>query len=513
MSQKYFLYALFFLFGTIFCCKKKTKEISHLGTINWEVACNESARPLFEKGLLLLHSFEYPDARAAFIEAQKADTDFLLAYWGEAMTWNHPIWNAQYPTEGKEVLAKLGDTPELRLTKAKNQIQKDLLQSVEILFEDGDKYEKDAAYAEHMQALKSKYPDNHEIASFYALALLGASHDGRDAELYGKGAKIAQGIIEENPNHPGALHYLIHSYDDPDHAHLALNAANSYASVAPDASHALHMPSHIYVALGMWDDVIKSNIASWNASEERKKRMDLDNDALGYHALQWLVYGYLQKGEISKASELVDDMYTYAQDEPSARARTHWVMIRGAYLAETDAWDSELQDQNFDYDDLNISIQTMDLFSQGMRLYKQQDETGLVRTIDEIEAVYREAEKKSLVSGAAMCSGVSWNKQKASQQNLNNAKVMQLELQALLAQLEDRLEDTHTLLQRASELEGETAYAFGPPKVIKPAPELYGEFLLKQGKKQEAAKYFSETLKRAPNRRLSSIGIEAANEV
>ena len=146
-----------------------------------------------------------------------------------------------------------------------------------------------------MEQLSEKYPNNHEISAFYALSLLGSVPDGRDDAIYGKGAIIAKGIIEENPNHPGALHYLIHSYDDPAHAHLALNAANSYAKVAPEASHALHMPSHIYLAMGMWDEVISSNINSYQASINRMERKNLDNNARGYHAYHWLQYGYLQK--------------------------------------------------------------------------------------------------------------------------------------------------------------------------------------------------------------------------
>ncbi|MCF6223634.1 MAG: hypothetical protein L3J34_07890 [Flavobacteriaceae bacterium] len=154
-----------------------------------------------------------------------------------------------------------------------------------------------------MKKLNLKYPDNHEVKAFYALSLLGSVSDGRDDEIYGKGAKIAQGIIEENPNHPGALHYLIHSYDDPKHANLALDAAYSYAKVAPDASHALHMPSHIFVAMGMWDEVVKSNENSYQASVNRMERKKLDNDARGYHAFHWLEYGYLQQNRFEDAKK------------------------------------------------------------------------------------------------------------------------------------------------------------------------------------------------------------------
>ena len=196
-----------------------------------------------------------------------------------------------------------------------------------------------------MGELLKKYPDNHEISAFYALSLLGSVEDGRDDEIFGKGAKIAQGILKENPNHPGALHYLIHSYDDPDHAQYALSAADAYAVVAPDASHALHMPSHIYVAMGMWDKVVSSNENSYQASLNRMQRKNL-KDGRGYHAYHWLEYGYLQQEREEDARKLVQDLVIYTEENPSKYARTHLVFLKGTYLVETENWDSPIADIN-----------------------------------------------------------------------------------------------------------------------------------------------------------------------
>ena len=220
--------------------------------------------------MLLLHSFEYFDARSEFLKAQELDKDFAMAYWGELMAYNHSIWQRQLTDRAKGVLRKMGPTRETRLKLAKTEIEKDFLMSVELLYGKGERSNRDKAYTEHMKKMVEKYPNNHEVLSFYALSLLASSKNGRDEVLFDKSAQIAKGILEENKNHPGALHYLIHSYDDPDHAHLAVDAADSYAKVAPDAAHALHMPSHIYVALGRWNDVVTSNIASWNASMKKK---------------------------------------------------------------------------------------------------------------------------------------------------------------------------------------------------------------------------------------------------
>ncbi len=271
-----------------------------LGVISIDVSGSPEAIPAFEEGLKLLHSFEFDDAGEKFRKAQEIDPDFAMAYWGEAMTENHPLWREQEFDKANEILNKLGETKEERRSKFKTEFEKDLFDAVSILYGAGDKKARDQAYSDFMGELHDKYPDNHEVAAFYGLSVLGAVKGGRDLNQYGKGAKIVQSVIAENPNHPGALHYLIHSYDDPDNAPKALEAANSYAKIAPEAKHALHMPSHIYVALGMWDEVISSNVAAFAASEKRKAKKELGNDALDYHSLKWLMYGYLQKKEFAK---------------------------------------------------------------------------------------------------------------------------------------------------------------------------------------------------------------------
>src|SRR5690606_12522759 len=189
-------------------------------------------------------------------------------------------------------------------------------------------------------------PSNQEVAAFYALSLLGSVPEGRDDAIYGKGAKIAKGILKEISKNPGALHYLIHTYDDPDHATLALNIANAYSKFASDAIYSLYMPSYIYVAMGMWDNVISSNIASYQASVDRMEEKNLDNDARGYHAFHWLQYGYLQKENFEEAKKMVLDMKKYASEDQSKRARVHLVFLKGTYLCETDDWTGEVANRS-----------------------------------------------------------------------------------------------------------------------------------------------------------------------
>ena len=329
---------------------------------------------------------------------------------------------------------------------------------------------------------------------------------GRDQEVYEKGAVIAKGILAENPNHPGALHYLIHSYDDPDHASNAVEAANRYMEVASAAGHALHMPSHIYVATGMWDDVVRSNELSYQASVDRMQRKKLNNDARGYHAFQWLLYGYLQQGRLENAKQIVNEMKQYTDELPSSRARVHMSLIKGAYLAETGDWDGEISNIAIDQKGLNISVIGINSFLDGMKSFAENDKAKLAEQIATLEQerqkVFIQLENK----GIAMCSGVGWESQKANQLDVDQANIMEMELRSVLADMNGKEDEAESWLKKAVELESNISYSYGPPPVVKPSHEMYGEWLLKNERPEEALAQFDYSLNRAPNRVLSLKG-------
>lgn len=481
------------------------QSASRLGEAHLPTSGNEAALPHFEKGLLLLHSFEYEDARAAFLEAQQADTSFAMAYWGEAMTRNHPIWRRQQYEQGQAALAKLGGTPEERLAKAPTQLERELLGGVELLFGPGEKEARDSLYAEYMAGLHEQYPEQQEIAAFYALALLGAVPAGRDEAIYERGAAIAQGILNENPRHPGALHYLIHSYDDPGHARLALSAANSYAKVAPDAAHALHMPSHIYVAMGMWDEVVSSNIASYEASVKRMERLDLDHDARSYHAFHWLLYGHLQRGERAEAERILQEMAGYTEALPSEQARSYWVRMKGNFLVETQDWEHPLSEISFSREGLNISHQAVDAFVEGMKAYRAGAGEELALIIAELSRDRQQAAMGMSTEAPPMCSaGGSYRKPNPI--DVGQAEVMELQLRALQAQLSKQPAEVETYLQQAVERQDGLNYAYGPPEIIYPAYEHYADWLREQGRSEEALAQYERALERGPGRRLALAG-------
>ena len=489
----------------IFACSREQQNTNdsftdELGEIQFDVQATPEAQEAFKKGLLLLHSFEYEDAETAFLAAQQLDSTLIMAYWGEAMTHNHPLWRQQDKEKAQKALGKLGKTPEERLAKVPKGLERDLWQAAEILYgEESGKKERDKTYSDYLQSLYQKYPNNHEVAAFYALSVLGAVPVGRDEAAYGKGALVAQSIIEENPKHPGALHYLIHSYDDPTHAKLALNAANSYSKVAPDAAHALHMPSHIYVALGMWNEVINSNIASFEASVKRKKRKELDEDAQSYHALHWLMYGYTQKGNMEEAKNLMKQMKDYVDKTDSKRARDYLISMKGNYLVESNEWDGEIATYTARLDDLNISTQAIDAYLEGKKVALKNDLDSLKRVIGKMEMVRQKASNIVSEEGIAMCSSAS-NNYAPNQQDINQAHIIEMELKALLAQKEGKREESEKWLQLATELQENTSYAYGPPPIVQPSFEMYAEWLMEQKRDEEALTMFDKALAFGPKR-------------
>lgn len=491
------------------CSNGNSKQEEQLGEIDFKVTGKAEAQDYFKKGLLLLHSFEYEDAAESFLKARETDPDFVMAYWGEAMTYNHPLWRFQDKEKAEAVLRLLAPTAEERVIKAKTDVEQDFIRSVNILYGIGDKNVRDDSYADFMATLFSKYPGHPEVASFYSLSLIGSVEVGRDTIVYGKAADIAKTVIADNPHHPGALHYLIHSYDDPDHAARALDAADAYAKVAPAAGHALHMPSHIYLALGYWDKVVSSNEVAWAASEERKARKQLDNNALGYHSLHWLLYGYLQQERMNDAKGILNDMQRYCDTLPSPRAREHMILLRSTYLVESGDWLALPESRSVKANDLNVSIRAMQYFITGMNAYHRNDLLVLAAVIDTLSFEVAAATKNISDKSGHSCGTVT-----AAAPNLLDvqyAEVMQMELSAMHAWAKKDTTLTDFWFKKATALENSISYSYGPPTVVKPSNEMYGEWLLLVMKPKEAKLQFELALKAAPNRTLSVNGMAAAD--
>jgi tetratricopeptide (TPR) repeat protein len=472
-----------------------------LGKIDFATSGTPEAQAHFLRGALLLHSFEYDDAAAEFRQAQQADPGFAMAYWGEAMTFNHPLWMERNADGARQVLGRLGPTPDARAKKAPTRREKMYLEAVEILYAEGEKGERDRAYAEAMRGLYEQFPDDFDAASFYALALLGTCEEQRDVATYMRAAAIVEEVFARNPRHPGAAHYLIHSYDDPIHAPLGMRSARVYAQIAPAATHALHMPSHIFLALGMWDRVVASNEASWKASVDRAERLKLSADAHSFHALSWLGYAYLQQGRWKDARRTLATMEADARATGSQKAREHLVTMRAAYLAETGQWGGDAA--RIVVDPNGLSARNLNSFIEGLAALEAGDRKGAEAAL----ARMKEGSGKDAGSsghahgGGGMNYGSGWAATDA---------VLSKELEARILFAGGRTEEALALAREAVAAEDAMSFEFGPPDIVKPSHEMLGEMLLASNRPAEAQKQFEASLARAPRRAQSLLGLARA---
>ena len=458
------------------------------------------AQPSFLRGVVALHNFQYEDAVEDFREAQSLDRDFAMAYWGEAMACNQTLWLNQDAGTARAVLLRLAPTPEARAAKAKTDRERGYLRAVEILFGEGEKTARDRAYAEAMGRLAAAHPDDLEAASFHALALLGTA--ARSPSLFREGgddahqhalvgsqtqkevAAILEKVLARNPEHPGALHYLIHDYDDPDHATLALPAARRYAKLAPGSSHALHMPAHIFLQLGLWDDAAAADEASFRASLAWVERKGLGVGMRDHHSLSWLLYESLQQGRYEKAREAIDLMKPAVAETGEPRFKALLSDMRARYVVETRSFQELAAARDFGT--------SGELFAIGMSAARRGDASVGERARAELE-------RRARSSG----SGGSGNRGR-------DVPVMEKELAALLA-VGANAEEAVARLREAVALERELPPPLGPPRPIKPALELLGEILLELGRPREAVGEFERALERWPNRSLSLLGLARAH--
>lgn len=469
-----------------------------LGQINFPTATESpEAQTAFIQGMLLLHLFEYPFAREQFQRAQELDPDLAMAYWGEAMTHNHPIWDQQDLQAGRAALTKLGATTEERLARTSVVRERDLLAAVELLYGTGSKVERDQAYMRAMEGLAAGFPDDHEVQLFYALALFGVQAGVRDTAVYMLCAAIAQNVFSANPQHPGAAHYLIHGVDDPLHAVLGLSAARALGAMAPDAGHAQHMTSHIFTALGMWDDVISANEAAVRVQNAMRGEHGMAARHWG-HYNYWLLYGYLQQGREADALALLKAAYGEAQADGKAPAERllldsdsdlvgSVVQMWARYVIEMRGWDVDVADWSFNSGDaydpnLNVS------FVKAM----QAAHGGLAAQAGQFHQQFR-----GLAAGLRQELGRQDEPAPTDLLYLDRLAVMDRELQAAIemARGDMGLAVAHAL--EASRLEGEMPYAFGPPFVDLPSAELLGDLLLASGKYADAVPAYELQLERS----------------
>ena len=306
--------SLLFAFASAVPAQREThahRPGQELGEVSFANSGARAAQEPFQRGLALLHSFEYEEAAEAFQAAQKADRDFAMAYWAEAFTYTHPLWGQDDAPTARAVLQRLGTTRAARLQKAKTEREKAYGSAIESFYAEAALSTRARDFAAAMHKVMQQYPDDIDAVAFNALGqilvdYLGGGPPAERLAARNEAITLAERVFQKNPRHPGGTHYLIHAADDPEFAKRGLDAARTYARIAPDAEHALHMPSHIFLQLGLWNDVVASNERAWAASRAEVRERKLSNADLSFHALQWLHYGYLQQGRYRAAAAIID---------------------------------------------------------------------------------------------------------------------------------------------------------------------------------------------------------------
>ena len=462
----------------------------NFGEVSFSLSCRYDLRETFDLGLTLIHSFEYAEAEKAFVSILDKDSECLMAYWGAAMSiLNHPLSFKQNPKSLKrgEELLRVAKT----LTP-NNEKEKDYIDAVSIYFKDWqnlDTQTRKLNYESKMEELYTKYPDDVETAVFYSLSML-ASADLND-KTYSKqkkSGKILENLFEKYPNHPGIAHYIIHNYDSPELAHMALTTARKYAVIAPSSAHAQHMPSHIFTRLGLWNESIKSNIDSADSAVCYAESVNPNaNWVSEIHALDYLVYAYLQLGDNAKAQAEMNKMKNIKEVFPADHFASAYALIAvpSRLAIENKNWELatqlELPKTKLDWDKAHWP-KAMLHFSRAL---------GFSNIGNSIGA---EKELKSLI--------ILREKLNEAKKTYESGQVT-IQIEAVRGWIEYSKGNSNKAIEYmklASNLESKTSKAAVTPGEIIPADELLADLYLALNKPRQALESYEKNLKGHPYR-------------
>jgi tetratricopeptide (TPR) repeat protein len=489
---------------------------SSLGRITFPNSGSPAAQSPFLRGVLLLHSFEYDDAIEAFRVAQKADPKFALAFWGEAMCYSQPLWHNENVDKARAVLTRLAPTRAARQARAPTPREKGYLDAIERLFGQGDKAARARMYADRMAELSRQFPEDDEAAAFHALALQATIPSGqRDPDISLKAGAIATAILKKNKEHPGAAHYALHAFDDGEHTAMGLEAARTYARIAPASSHARHMPSHIFLPLGIWDEAAASDESSFAASVDRVKRLGLSMAQADFHSLSWLHYEYLQQGRFAKARE-AEETGRRALADMSGPPQAGPVSVVSGFSRSAQAGHQHAESEigrGFTSTSLKNELGSM----RARRVveggfWPEMKGRGSFENIDELFALgAASVELGDLPRAEAVLEHLGTAAQTVADADAREiAAIMRHELDGLMRLArQDKLRGLPALA-RAAALEARRPRPIARPYPIKPAGELNAEALLVAGDALTAMSEFQKALARTPRRAASLLGLARA---
>ena len=462
----------------------------NFGEVSFSLSCRYDLRETFNLGLSLIHSFEYAEAEKAFVSILDQDSECLMAYWGTAMSiLNHPLSLKQNSESLKrgEALLKVAQT----LTP-NNDREKDYIDAVSIYFKDWqtlDTRTRKAKYEGKMEELYNKYPGDVETAVFYSLAILAtADLNDKTYSKQKKSGKILEDLFKTNPNHPGIAHYIIHNYDSPELANLALTTARQYAVIAPASAHAQHMPSHIFTRLGLWDESIKSNIDSANSAVCYAESVNPNASWVSeIHAIDYLVYAYLQLGDNAKAQLEMDKVKEIKEVFPEDHFASAYALIAipSRLAIENKNWELatklELPKTKLDWNKADWPKAILH-FSRALGFANTGNPSAAKKELDIL---------------------VSLRDRLTSAKNSYESGQVTIQVEAIKAWIEyskGNSEEAIAYMKVASNLESKTSKAAVTPGEIIPADELLADLYLALNKPKEALETYKINLNGHPSR-------------
>src|SRR5687768_8288912 len=459
-----------------------------LGTITFPISCAPASQKPFARGVALLHSFWYAEAEKAFLELAASDPSCAMAHWGVAMSNFHPIWAPPSPAEIARGRAAVDKALAATAPTAR---EKAYIDAIAAFYADADKADhrtRAVAFENAMARVHQQHPDDREAAIFYSLALLGTAPPADKTYVNQKKAgEILNRVLPLQPDHPGVAHYLIHSFDYPQLASLALPAARSYSKIAESSPHALHMPSHIFVRLGLWDDSIRANEDSAAAARAHVEKTAPGATAFDeLHALDYLAYAFLQQGRDAKAGEILDRVRAVKRlDNPQFAAAYALAAVPARYALERGRWAEAAALE------VTPAWFPWKTFPYAEAITHHARAIGAARTGDVARA--REAVTRlGALREAAIAAKIGyWPDQ---------IEIQRREAAAWLAFAEGRKDEAVELMAAAVTLEESTDKHPVTPGAVLPARELQGDLLVALGRPEEARASYKASLAVAPSR-------------
>ena len=470
--------------GTLISCGPPGKEF---GSVSFETSCTASAAD-FNMGMALLHSFEYDEAEKVFAKIIGQNPGCAMAYWGIAMSNFHPLWAPPSEAELKKGAKALAIARGIAQTSKREQ---DYINALSLFYSDWDKtdhHTRCMRFETAMEKLHTVYPDDKEAAILYALSLTAAA-DPTDKTLANqrKAGDILNALYQQEPNHPGIVHYIIHTYDYPELASLALPAARKYAAVAPSSAHALHMPSHIFTRLGLWGECIHSNLISVASAKCYAEAAGIKghwDEEL--HGMDYLVYAYLQKGDNKQAKEQWDYLNTFKVVYPvNFKVAYAFAAIPSRYVLENRLWEQA------------AGLQSAPAFLAWKDYPWQEAIIHFTRLMGDAHTGRIDSAKTEL---QALNQIYTTLLQQKDGYKANQVLIQIKTSAAWIALKEGKTAQALDTMMRAADMEDGTEKHPVTPCEVMPARELLGDMLLQVNQPGKALEAYEADLKRHPNR-------------